>query len=693
MWWAHEKRPETPEMAVAIYLRVSTEEQRERQSILTQREFAERFCQLHDLQIFSWYADDGISGTVPLERRPEGSQILEDARAGRFNQLLIYRLDRLGRDTRLILNAVAELEKLGVRIKSMTEDFDTGTATGRLMLTMLSGFAAHERDTIRERSLAGTLRVAASGAWLGGIVPYGYRKVGEKRDARIVISEEEIAGAGMSEADVIREIFRLAAAERKSCRVIADHLNKLHIPCAYTRADRLVVRGKRKQKTSGLWRPGRIRNLITSKTYMGLHEYGKRSSSGRKLIVRPVPAIVTEEVWKKAQATLEANFLFGKRNARRQYLLRGLIKCELCGLTYIGVATNVSNGRGEFYYRCNGVPSRGMFGKIGQKCPSKSVRGDYLEKLVWSDVDTFLRNPGSVLEQLKAKFDAETKGAHKEEQKQQQIEALLAEKANERGRVVGLYRRGRLTDADLDQQINEIGQEEAALQAQLEDLKGKVKGSESVNANLTSAEALLGTLRERLDQGMSWEHKRQLIEILVARIRVDTAETCGIVQPKVTITYRFEKPNEIERVVPVDYISRPIRIPTAPETIGDHVRLQRLKLKLRQKEVAKQIGVDKTSINNWENNTKQPRVEHIPTIIEFLGYNPLQPGDNWAERLVRGRTTLGLSQKIFAVKLGVDPGTLARWERGEWEPRGRLAADAERLIAQTEIERVLKRAG
>src|SRR6185436_8012272 len=104
--------------------------------------------------------------------------------------LLVYKLDRLGRETRLILNAVAELEKLGVRIRSMTEEFDTGTATGRLMLTLLSGFASHEREMIRERSLAGADRLAAGGAWLGGIVPYGYRKVGEKRHAHLVLAED-----------------------------------------------------------------------------------------------------------------------------------------------------------------------------------------------------------------------------------------------------------------------------------------------------------------------------------------------------------------------------------------------------------------------------------------------------------------------------------------------------------------------
>jgi site-specific DNA recombinase len=147
----------------------------------------------------------------------------------------------------------------------------------------------------------------------------------------------------MSEADVIREVFRLAAVERKSCRVIAVRLNGLRVPCAYVRDDRLLLRGKRKQRTSGVWRPGRIRGLIINKTYMGTHEFGKRTASGRPVVSRPVPAIVIEEVWRKAQANLKAHLLFSSPSARNQYLLRGLIKCGLCNPTR-------PNGEREFYY-------------------------------------------------------------------------------------------------------------------------------------------------------------------------------------------------------------------------------------------------------------------------------------------------------------------------------------------------------
>jgi site-specific DNA recombinase len=78
----------------------------------------------------------------------------------------------------------------------------------------------------------------------------------------------------------------------------------------------VAVRGKRKQRTSGVWRPGRIRALLASKTYMGVHEWGKRAVKERTVISRVVPAIVTEATWNKAQKTLQDNFLFGKRSAR-----------------------------------------------------------------------------------------------------------------------------------------------------------------------------------------------------------------------------------------------------------------------------------------------------------------------------------------------------------------------------------------
>ncbi len=523
-------------MPVALYLRVSTEEQRERQSIATQREFAERYCALHQLTVSTVYADDGISGTIPLHNRPAGNRILPDARLHCFDQLLVYRLDRLGRETRLTLEAVAGLEQCGVRVKSLTEDFDTATASGRLMLTLLSGFAAHEREVIRERSIAGTQRVAETGAWLGGMVPYGYRKDASQHRPRLILSEDLIDPAGLSEAEVMRRIFHMAADEQQSCRRIADHLNALGVPCAYTRAGRQ----RRGRDTAGRWRAGRVRNLIVSTLYKGQHVYGKRSRSPqRPKVTRTVPAIVSEDVWQRAQETLHRNFRFGKRNCWNQYLLRGLVKCGLCGLTYIGMTAKSRSGRQIAYYRCNGKhDTRGVYGELGKRCPSKDVQGEWLELAVWDEIEAMLRRPERALERLRKRLAAEQKQLAGRRRQLDGIQQTLIDKVQERDRVLGLYRKGRINEAAVDRQMQEIAEEEAALQAQIMELSRSLEGDTEA-VQLATAAAVLEQLRTRLDEPLNWELRRELIENLVERVRVDTREIKGNRVATITVTYRL----------------------------------------------------------------------------------------------------------------------------------------------------------
>jgi site-specific DNA recombinase len=381
---------------------------------------------------------------------------------------------------------------------------------------------------------------------MGGVVPFGYRKVGEKREARLVVSEDKITGIDLSEADVIRLIYRQAAVERRSCHFIAERLNELGIPSAYRRDDRLVLRGKRKERTSGLWRPGRVRNLIVNTSYKGLHEFGKRTSNkARKLISRPVPSIVDEKTWELAQANLQSHFLFGVRSTRNQYLLRGLMKCNLCNLTYIGVANTRPSGKREFYYRCNGTQgARGLYGRHGERCPSKGIQGAELEQMVWADVQEFLRKPSVVIEQLRARMRNDANDTVKDRESLIRLRGLLEGKAGERDKVVGLYRKGMLNDAELARQLDEIDKESAGLASRIEELELKQSGVDTNAAAVENAETLLTRLRERLDQPMTYERKRQLVELLVGGIRIDTIRNAEKRENVVTVTYRF--PSAVE---------------------------------------------------------------------------------------------------------------------------------------------------
>ena len=135
-----------------------------------------------------------------------------------------------------------------------------------------------------------------------------------------------------------------------------------------------------------------------------------------------------------------------------------------------------------------------------------------------------------------------------------------------------------------------------------------------------------------------------------------------------------------------------IRIPTQLKTVGDHIRKRRLGLKMLQKDVAEQLGVGKTSVFNWEGNASSPDIQYMPAIIDFLGYDPLPTANTLAEQLVRKRTSLGLSQKESAERLGVDPGTLAKWEQGKREPQGVFLERVKRFL-QRANETVVLRAG
>src|SRR5918998_3255312 len=110
---------------VALLLRVSSEEQRDRETIEIQDEFLRQYCELYSLRVADIYEDDGISGTIPLHERPEGRRLLEDAKAGKFDVLLVYKLDRLGRSLLVIVDAHDRLQAAGVSLRSATEPIDT----------------------------------------------------------------------------------------------------------------------------------------------------------------------------------------------------------------------------------------------------------------------------------------------------------------------------------------------------------------------------------------------------------------------------------------------------------------------------------------------------------------------------------------------------------------------------------------
>jgi site-specific DNA recombinase len=667
----------------ALLGRVSSEDQHNRQTIQNQIDFGLKYCDLHSLPKPIMYLDDGITGTIPLEERPAGKQLLEDAKAKKFNLLLIYKLDRLGRSARIILNAVHELEQLGVKIRSMTEPFDTGDPSGRFLLTILAGVADLEHDTILERMWHGANRAARAGKWLGGIVPYGYNV----KDKYLEINEIKLSGMDMSEADIIRLIYHLTVDEEYSTVQIADYLNALHIPPSYIKDNRTVKSGKRKVRTSGIWLPSRIRNIISNPTYKGTHLYGKRTMKDREIIYRSVPAIISEEYWNNAIRILKEHQLEAVKNSRRRYLLRGLIKCGSCGLTYIGTAFSGAKRKLTPYYICNGKNSyRGIY--FG-KCISKNISAEWLESIVWQDCLEFITNPGEAIKELAASIDDKKSNQLRIEEEISNIEKNIQNTDNEKQKILDFYRKNFINSNDAESQLKSIMHERNLLDFRLKDLEKQLAVEQDLANQIDTAEELLLSLQESIQDNMSFELKREIVKTLVEKIIVFTNNEDGELRANISIYYKFAKvtsstDNRTYFNLGQGIIKR-VEMPwnnytTFPEnfialTPAGRIRQTRLAKKMTIRKLAAAAKMSPEALSYIENEKTKPSLPRLRTLaqildmtIAYLGCFEDLPEDTLGQKITKARLHLGMQKTEFARMIGVHVRSIWDWEKDVVKP-------------------------
>jgi putative DNA-invertase from lambdoid prophage Rac len=166
-----------------------------------------------DVQIFS---DPGVSGSIPLEQRPAGKELLEVAKPG--NVVCAAKLDRMFRSASDALVTAERLKEQGIHLILFDLGADPVTANGmaKCFFTMASAFAELERFRIGERMVAGKEQKKARNGHIGGIAPYGYRVVGAKRESKLEPVPEEQA--------LIKTVIKLAG-QKQSSWLIAKRLN------------------------------------------------------------------------------------------------------------------------------------------------------------------------------------------------------------------------------------------------------------------------------------------------------------------------------------------------------------------------------------------------------------------------------------------------------------------------------------
>ncbi|KYH35876.1 putative DNA-invertase from lambdoid prophage Rac [Clostridium tepidiprofundi DSM 19306] len=502
---------------VALYCRVSSDDQKERDTIENQVEILHTYIEMKEnLEIYNEYLDNGISGTVAFEQRPAGKQLIEDASKGMFNTVLVWKIDRFGRDTLSGLNAVEMLRKYDIEILSVTEPFDLNTSTGRFQFITYLNMAELERNNILDRMYLGATRAAKKGKWMGGIVPYGY-----------IINKKGYLEINKEEAEIIKKIFRMYTENKMSTIDIAIYLNNANILSSCGKG-----KGKRTKGITGKWRSGSIQRILSNTTYKGLHYYGKRSTRRKELIVRKVPAIISEKVWEKAQAQKKENFIISKRNLKREFLLRKMIKCKRCGKTYYGVSYK---NRSDVYV-CSG--KRNEYVKMyGIKCDNVNVNADMLEEQIWNDCLHILKKYDYYVEQMKKRAGNSNEDIDSDLKK---LRKALNDKKSEKNNILTLFRKNIISEEEVEEQLRDIKREEKSISNLIESLENKINNRKHKDELISTVSSKLKTYYNKLDN-LTYEDKYDLVRLLVKSIEVETVVEDGQKVPNIHVVYNLVK--------------------------------------------------------------------------------------------------------------------------------------------------------
>jgi site-specific DNA recombinase len=270
----------------AVYTRKSSEEglEQEFNSLDAQREAGIAFVKSQSGEgwrlVETQYDDGGISGGT-LER-PALQRLLQDIDAGRVQVVVVYKVDRLTRSLADFAKLVEVFEKKGVSFVSVTQQFNTTTSMGRLMLNVLLSFAQFEREVTGERIRDKIAASKKKGMWMGGTPPIGY----EVNGRRLEVVQDQAA--------TVQHIFR-RYTELGCITLLARDLA------------REGVRTRRYSSTAGrsfggcAFSRGHVHRILTNRMYLGQIEHRGAVYPGEHA------AIIDEELWEKVQTRIAAN--------------------------------------------------------------------------------------------------------------------------------------------------------------------------------------------------------------------------------------------------------------------------------------------------------------------------------------------------------------------------------------------------
>lgn len=508
---------------VALYGRVSGHEQKEQETIDTQRHFLEEWAAQNGHEVVGWYADEAVRSVVPIMDRPEGGRLVRDARKGQFDIVAIYHIRRWSRYMQVWYDGKKLLDEAGVELICLNDDLRDETPGDRFSLGVKLLVGEYDRDLIAQNCLDGRYRRAHEGGYTGGVVPYGYRVAGTRR---------KWLEPDPAEAAIVRQIYSALVDERASCVQIARRLNALRVPTACQSQEE----GRHRRHCTnvrGLWSNTRISRIVRNPIYCGERQFGASNQGRRGTVTQRVVPLVDPETWARAQKRLEENLIVSRSNAKYEYLLRGVVFCTHCGRRCYGKTMNKGKSPTS-YYICN----RKTLHLQGYEpdlppCPMRHVRADALEGDVWSKLLPLILDADATIQKLQVRLED---GDGQQSSIRETIDGLrlaVERKRTARRRAVDLATDGLITREELADQTKRLEAEGEELEAQIEELTHQLSSEQHREQLVRRAGEWLRHWQEKLSGDVTPAVKREAVECFV--VRIELTQTEDGIQP----TYDF----------------------------------------------------------------------------------------------------------------------------------------------------------
>jgi site-specific DNA recombinase len=513
-------------MRVAIYARVSTTRQEKDQTIDSQISVLTKWAQEngHELLPEHIFKDEGYSGTR-LDR-PGLDALRDAAQDGKFELIAVLSPDRLTRKYAYQVLLLEELRRVGCEFVFLHHPI-SDNPNDQLLLQIQGAIAEYERVLLRERFRRGKLQKARDGYYLCGRTPYGYSYV-HKRDGipgHLVINE--------TEAELVRTLYKWLTEERLTIRQI---LKRLNTGLWYPRS------GNRR------WSSSVVHHILSDPIYIGTayvnrykyvpakkprlrgpmaKEYSTRQLKPRQeWIPISVPPIVTQEIFDQAAAQLVRNSTLSFRNnSKHNYLLRCLLTCKTCGLAMFGRVRNstATSPNLRYYYLCHGKDC--ILTAREKACPSRHVKAEDIEPVVWNHVCNLLNNPNQLLAQFESFAQIARQDQAKYKTEANKLELNLARFEREEKRLLDAYQAEVITLEELATRRKQLGERRQALILEQERQKKLWQQSVKADRVLEDLTNFCQRIRSRL-QNATFAEKQAILQLVIDRIIVgeDTLE-------------------------------------------------------------------------------------------------------------------------------------------------------------------------